>query len=206
MRLGPVIPVIVIEDADRAVPLARALVAGGVRVLEVTLRTPAGLSAICSIAREVPRAVVGVGTVTLAEEFAMARKAGAQFAVSPGFTPALLEAARDTGLPWLPGVMTPSDVIAARAAGLRQLKLFPAQQAGGLSMLKALYGPFPDVLFCPTGGITPDTAPEFLALPNVPCVGGSWLTPAAAVASGDWDAITTLATQASSLQQKDYQS
>ena len=206
MRLGPVIPVIVIEDADRAVPLARALVAGGVRVLEVTLRTPAGLSAICSIAREVPQAVVGVGTVTLAEEFAMARKAGAQFAVSPGFTPALLEAARDTGLPWLPGVMTPSDVIAARAAGLSHLKLFPAQQAGGLSMLKALYGPFPDVLFCPTGGITPDTAPEFLALPNVPCVGGSWLTPAAAVASGDWDAITTLARQASSLQQKDYQS
>ena len=199
MRLGPVIPVIVIEDADRAVPLARALVAGGVRVLEVTLRTPAALSAIRAIAREVPEAVVGVGTLTHADEFAAALEAGAQFAVSPGLTPALVKAARTTGLRWLPGVMTPSDVIAARAAGLRQLKLFPAQQAGGLGMLKALYGPFPDVLFCPTGGITPDTAPEFLALPNVPCVGGSWLTPGAAVASGDWNAITALATHASSL-------
>jgi len=199
MRLGPVIPVIVIEDADRAVPLARALVAGGVRVLEVTLRTPAALSAIRAIAREVPEAVVGVGTLTHADEFAAALEAGAQFAVSPGLTPALVEAARTTGLRWLPGVMTPSDVIAARAAGLRQLKLFPAQQAGGLGMLKALYGPFPDVLFCPTGGVTPDTAPEFLALPNVPCVGGSWLTPGAAVASGDWKAITALATHASSL-------
>jgi len=149
MRLGPVIPVIVIEDADRAVPLARALVAGGVRVLEVTLRTPAALSAIRAIAREVPEAVVGVGTLTHADEFAAALEAGAQFAVSPGLTPALVEAARTTGLRWLPGVMTPSDVIAARAAGLRQLKLFPAQQAGGLGMLKALYGSFPDVLFCP---------------------------------------------------------
>ena len=199
MRLGPVIPVIVIEDADRAVPLARALVAGGVRVLEVTLRTPAALSAIRAIAREVPEAVVGVGTLTHADEFAAALEAGAQFAVSPGLTPALVKGARTTGLRWLPGVMTPSDVIAARAAGLCQLKLFPAQQAGGLGMLKALYGPFPDVLFCPTGGITPDTAPEFLALPNVPCVGGSWLTPGAAVASGDWKAITALATHASSL-------
>ena len=199
MRLGPVIPVIVIEDADHAVPLARALVAGGVRVLEVTLRTPAGLPAIRAIAREVPQASVGVGTLTHADEFAAARDAGAQFAVSPGLTPALVDAARTTGLPWLPGVMTPSDVIAARAAGLRQLKLFPAEQAGGVGMLKALYGPFPDVLFCPTGGVTPNTAPRFLELPNVPCVGGSWLTPAAAVASGDWDAITALARHASSL-------
>jgi len=197
--LGPVIPVIVIEDAEHAVPLARALVAGGVRVLEVTLRTPAGLPAIRAIAREVPEAIVGVGTLTQPDEFSAARDAGAQFAVSPGLTPALVDAARATGLPWLPGVMTPSDVIAARAAGLRQLKLFPAEQAGGLGMLKALHGPFPDVLFCPTGGVTPNTAPQFLALPNVPCVGGSWLTPPAAVAAGDWNAITALAKQASSL-------
>jgi 2-dehydro-3-deoxyphosphogluconate aldolase/(4S)-4-hydroxy-2-oxoglutarate aldolase len=197
--LGPVIPVIVVEDAEHAVPLARALVAGGVRVLEVTLRTPAGLPAIRAIAREVPEAIVGVGTLTQPDEFSAARDAGAQFAVSPGLTPALVDAARATGLPWLPGVMTPSDVIAARAAGLRQLKLFPAEQAGGLGMLKALHGPFPDVLFCPTGGVTPNTAPQFLALPNVPCVGGSWLTPPAAVAAGDWNAITALAKQASSL-------
>ena len=197
--LGPVIPVIVVEDVEHAVPLARALVAGGVRVLEVTLRTPAGLPAIRAIAREVPEAIVGVGTLTDADEFAAARDAGAQFAVSPGLTPALVDAARASGLPWLPGVMTPSDVIAARAAGLRQLKLFPAEQAGGLGMLKALHGPFPDVLFCPTGGVTPNTAPQFLALPNVPCVGGSWLTPPAAVAAGDWNAITALAKQASSL-------
>jgi len=197
--LGPVIPVFVIQDVERAVPLARALVAGGVRVLEVTLRTPAGLPAIRAIAREVPEAIVGVGTLTDADEFAAARDAGAQFAVSPGLTPALVDAARASGLPWLPGVMTPSDVIAARAAGLRQLKLFPAEQAGGLGMLKALHGPFPDVLFCPTGGVTPNTAPQFLALPNVPCVGGSWLTPPAAVAAGDWNAITALAKQASSL-------
>ena len=197
--LGPVIPVIVIQDVERAVPLARALVAGGVRVLEVTLRTPAGLPAIRAIAREVPEAIVGVGTLTQPDEFSSARDAGAQFAVSPGLTPALVDAARASGLPWLPGVMTPSDVIAARAAGLRQLKLFPAEQAGGLGMLKALHGPFPDVLFCPTGGVTPNTAPQFLALPNVPCVGGSWLTPPAAVAAGDWNAITALAKQASSL-------
>ena len=142
---------------------------------------------------------MGVGTLTQPDEFSSAREAGAQFAVSPGLTPALVDAARASGLPWLPGVMTPSDVIAARAAGLRQLKLFPAEQAGGLGMLKALHGPFPDVLFCPTGGVTPNTAPQFLALPNVPCVGGSWLTPPAAVAAGDWNAITALAKQASSL-------
>src|SRR5205807_1200422 len=146
MRLGPVIPVIVLEDADRAVPLARALVSGGVRVLEVTLRTPAGLPSIRAIARDVPEAIVGVGTLTQADEFAAARDAGACFAVSPGFSPMLVEAARTSELPWLPGVMTPSDVLAARAAGLCQLKLFPAQPAGGIGMLKALHGPFPEVV------------------------------------------------------------
>jgi 2-dehydro-3-deoxyphosphogluconate aldolase / (4S)-4-hydroxy-2-oxoglutarate aldolase len=199
MSLGPVIPVIVLEDAGEAVPLARALVSGGVRVLEVTLRTPAGLPSIRAIARDVPEAIVGVGTLTQADEFAAAREAGARFAVSPGFSQILVDAARTSGLPWLPGVMTPSDVLAARAAGLRQLKLFPAQPAGGIAMLKALHGPFPEVVFCPTGGITPDTAPAFLALPNVACVGGSWLTPAAALAASDWDTITRLARQASAL-------
>lgn len=199
MRLGPVIPVIVLEDARQAVPLARALVAGGVRVLEVTLRTAAGLPSIRAIARDVPEAIVGVGTLTQPDEFAAAREAGARFAVSPGLSPALVSAASTSGLPWLPGVMTPSDVLVARAAGLYQLKLFPAQQAGGLNMLKALYGPFPEVVFCPTGGITPGTAPDFLALPNVACVGGSWLTPKEAVAAGDWNTITRLASQAATL-------
>jgi 2-dehydro-3-deoxyphosphogluconate aldolase/(4S)-4-hydroxy-2-oxoglutarate aldolase len=200
MRTGPVIPVIVIERLEHAVPLARALVTGGVRVLEVTLRTAAGLDAIAAIAKEVEGAIVGVGTITAPEDFARARAAGARFGVSPGLTPALVEAQRASGLPWLPGVMTPSDVIAARAAGLSQLKLFPAQQAGGLEMLKALRGPFPDVVFCPTGGVTPATAPTFLALPNVACVGGSWLTPADAVAAGDWSRIEALARAAAALQ------
>jgi 2-dehydro-3-deoxyphosphogluconate aldolase/(4S)-4-hydroxy-2-oxoglutarate aldolase len=181
------------------VPLARALVAGGVRVLEVTLRTAAGLPSIRAIAQSVPEAIVGVGTLTQPDEFAAAREAGARFAVSPGLSPALVSAASTSGLPWLPGVMTPSDVLVARAAGLYQLKLFPAQQAGGLNMLKALYGPFPEVVFCPTGGITPGTAPDFLALPNVACVGGSWLTPKEALAAGDWTTITRLASQAASL-------
>ena len=202
MRVGPVIPVIVIEDLARAVPLARALVAGGVRVLEVTLRTPAALAAIRAIAGEVPEAIVGVGTLTRPEDFTEARDAGARFGVSPGLTPALIEAAWESGLPLLPGVMTPSDVIAARLAGFRELKLFPARQAGGIGMLQALAGPFPDVTFCPTGGITAETAPEFLVLPNVACVGGSWLTPRDALAAGDWEAITALARQAAALNRR----
>ena len=195
MRVGPVIPVIVIDNLAQAVPLAKALVAGGVRVLEVTLRTPVALAAIRVIAREVPEAIVGVGTLTRPEEFTEARDAGACFGVSPGLTPVLIAAARDSGLPLLPGVMTPSDVIAARLAGFRELKLFPAQQAGGIGMLQALAGPFPDVTFCPTGGITAETAPDYLALPNVACVGGSWLTPKAALAAGDWEAVTALVRQ-----------
>jgi len=199
MRVGPVIPVIVIDDVAHAVPLARALVDGGVRVLEVTLRTAAGLDAIRRIARDVPEAIVGVGTITAPADFAAALDAGARFGVSPGLTPALIEAARTSGLPLLPGVMTPSDVIAARAAGFRQLKLFPAQQAGGIGMLNALHGPFPDVMFCPTGGVSEDTAPQFLALPNVACVGGSWLTPKAAVQAGNWAQLTQLARRATAL-------
>ncbi|HOW77217.1 MAG TPA: bifunctional 4-hydroxy-2-oxoglutarate aldolase/2-dehydro-3-deoxy-phosphogluconate aldolase [Candidatus Competibacteraceae bacterium] len=199
MRTGPVIPVIVIEELAQAVPLAKALVAGGVRVLEVTLRTAPALEAIRLIAREVPDAIVGVGTLTRPQDFKDALDAGAKFGVSPGLTPAMIQAAHETGLPLLPGVMTPSDVIAARLAGFSELKLFPAQQAGGIGMLKALGGPFPDVTFCPTGGVSVENAPDFLALPNVACVGGSWLAPKAALVAGDWDRITALAKEASAL-------
>ena len=199
MRTGPVIPVIVIDRLQDAVPLARALVAGGVRVLELTLRTPVALQAIEAIVREVEGAIVGVGTITRAEDFDAALKAGARFGVSPGLTPALVAAAKDSALPLLPGVMTPSDVIAARAAGFTELKLFPAQQAGGIGMLKAMGGPFPDVSFCPTGGIAAATAADFLALPNVACVGGSWLTPQDAIAAGDWGRITALARETAGL-------
>lgn len=200
MRTGPVIPVIVIDKLEDAVPLARALVAGGIRVLEVTLRTPMALKAIEAIANEVEGAITGVGTITRAEDFDAALKAGALFGVSPGLTPELIAAARASALPLLPGVMTPSDVIAARTAGFTELKLFPAQQAGGVGMLKALSGPFPDLSFCPTGGIGATTAPDFLALPNVACVGGSWLTPAGALAARDWGRITTLARETAQLQ------
>lgn len=199
MRIGPVIPVIVIEELAHAVPLARALLAGGVRVLEITLRSAVALDAIRAVAREVPEAMVGAGTLTRPQDFADAQAAGARFAVSPGLTPELIQAARETHLPLLPGVMTPSDIIAARLVGFGALKLFPAQQAGGVGMLKALYGPFPDVVFCPTGGVSPDNAPDFLALANVACVGGSWLTPQAAISTGDWGRITALAQEASAL-------
>jgi 2-dehydro-3-deoxyphosphogluconate aldolase/(4S)-4-hydroxy-2-oxoglutarate aldolase len=199
MRVGNVIPVIVIDELAQAVPLAKALVAGGVRVLEVTLRTSVALESIRAIAREVEGAIVGVGTISRPEDFQQALDAGAQFGVSPGLTPALIEAAQRSELPLLPGVMTPSDVIAARAAGFTELKLFPAQQAGGIGMLKALGGPFPELTFCPTGGISAATAPEFLALPNVACVGGSWLTPKEAVVAGDWQRITELARQTAAL-------
>jgi 2-dehydro-3-deoxyphosphogluconate aldolase/(4S)-4-hydroxy-2-oxoglutarate aldolase len=201
MRIGPVIPVIVIDDLAHAVPLARALVTGGVRVLEVTLRTRVALDAILAITREVDDAIVGVGTISRAEHFQQAVDAGARFGVSPGLTDELIDAAQATRLPLLPGVMTPSDVIAARAAGFFAMKLFPAQQAGGIGMLKALSGPFPDVTFCPTGGVTAASAPAFLALPNVGCVGGSWLTPPAAVKGGEWGTITALAREASRLRE-----
>ena len=199
MRVGPVIPVIVIDELAHAVPLARALVAGGVRVLEVTLRTPAALDAIRAITQEVNDAIVGVGTISRAEHFQQAIDAGARFGISPGLTAELIDAARGSKLPLLPGVMTPSDVIAARAAGFFALKLFPARQAGGIGMLKALSGPFPDVTFCPTGGVTAANAPAYLALPNVGCVGGSWLTPQAAVKAGEWGEISALACEASRL-------
>lgn len=199
MRASPVIPVIAIDDINHAVPLARALVAGGIRVLEVTLRTVHGLPAIRAIVEQVPEAIVGVGTLTQPSEFAEARAAGAVFGVSPGLTPALIEAARSSGLPLLPGVMSPSEVMAAREAGFHQLKLFPAVPAGGVGMLNAIAGPLPDVTFCPTGGISQETAPQFLACKNVACVGGSWLTPKNALQAGDWAQITALAAAASQL-------
>jgi len=197
MQDASVIPVIVLNDVAHAVPMAKALVAGGIRMLEITLRTPQALDSMRAIAAEVPEAVVGAGTIRSVADAKAALAAGARFGVSPGYTTSIGKACQDIGLPLLPGVMTPSDVIAARLAGFREMKLFPAQQAGGIGMLKALAGPFPDVTFCPTGGITAETAPEFLALPNVACVGGSWLTPKAALAAGHWQAITALAGRAS---------
>jgi 2-dehydro-3-deoxyphosphogluconate aldolase / (4S)-4-hydroxy-2-oxoglutarate aldolase len=196
---GPVIPVIVLERVEHAVPLARALVAGGVRVLEVTLRTPAALACIEAIARDVPDAVLGAGTLRSAADVRAAKDAGCVFGVSPGYTAEIGAACREAGLPLLPGVATASEVMAANADGLTFLKFFPATQAGGIPMLKALAGPFPDVAFCPTGGITPETAPQFLALPNVKVCGGSWLTPGEAVNAGDWARITALARAASAL-------
>ena len=196
---GPVIPVIVLHRVADAVPMARALVAGGVRVLEVTLRTPVGLACIEAIARAVPEAVVGAGTVRTAADARAAKDAGSLFVVSPGYTAAVGAACREAGLPLLPGVATASEVMAAMADGLQFLKFFPATAAGGIPMLKALAGPFPDISFCPTGGITVDTAPQFLALPNVWVCGGSWLTPQDAVDQGDWARITQLARAAAAL-------
>ena len=197
--LVPVIPILTVTELEHAVPLARALVAGGLRVLEVTLRTPVALAAIEAMRKAVPDAVVGAGTLTRAVDFAGADRAGAQFGVTPGLTPELAAASRGARFPVLPGVMTPTELITARAAGFNVLKLFPAQQAGGLGMLQALGAPFPDVLFCPTGGITRATAPEYLALSNVVCVGGSWFAPKAMLAAGDWIGIEALARDAAAL-------
>lgn len=196
---GPVIPVIVINRLDDAVPMARALVQGGVRVLEVTLRTSIALQCMERIARDVPEAILGAGTVRSAADAQAAKDAGCTFAVSPGYTSAIGQACRDIGLPLLPGTATGSEVMQANADGYFFLKFFPAMQAGGLAMLKALAGPFTDVVFCPTGGITLASAPEFLALPNVKVCGGSWLTPADAVAAQDWARVTQLAREASAL-------
>ncbi|MFZ9299288.1 MAG: bifunctional 4-hydroxy-2-oxoglutarate aldolase/2-dehydro-3-deoxy-phosphogluconate aldolase [Hylemonella sp.] len=196
MQDAPVIPVIVLHDAAQAVPLAQALLAGGIRMLEITLRTPQALACMSAIAKEVPQVVVGAGTVRNPADVLAARKAGARFLVSPGFTPALAQAALQAGLPWLPGVSTASEIMAAMDAGLRALKFFPALQAGGVAMLKAWSGPFPEACFCPTGGVSAANAREFLALPNVVCVGGSWLVPAEALARKDWRTITQLAAEA----------
>lgn len=191
-----VVPVIVITDVAQAVPMAHALLAGGVDVMEITLRHAAGLPAIEAVARQVPAMHVGAGTVTRAHEMVQARDAGARFALSPGMSDALVQAALDCDLPFIPGVMTPSEVMRAREHGFGLLKLFPAAQAGSVAMLKALAGPLPDMSFCPTGGVSLANLAEYLQQPNVAMVGGSWLTPAQAVAQGRWQAITRLAEQA----------
>jgi 2-dehydro-3-deoxyphosphogluconate aldolase/(4S)-4-hydroxy-2-oxoglutarate aldolase len=199
MRDAPVIPVIVLDEVAQAVPLARALVEGGIRMLEVTLRTPVALQCIEAIAAQVPEAVAGAGTVRSREDARAAAAAGARFAVSPGYTHAVGAACREFGLPLLPGVATGSEILLAQEDGYTELKFFPAMQAGGVPMLKAFGGPFHDVRFCPTGGVTAANARDFLALSNVVCVGGSWLTPADAVKAGDWARITKLAREASDL-------
>ncbi len=196
---APVIPVIVLSDLAHAVPLARALVAGGIRMLEVTLRTPVALACIERIANEVPQALVGAGTVRSAADAQAAAMAGARFAVSPGYTHRVGKACHDLGLPLLPGVATGSEILAAQEDGYFALKFFPALQSGGSALLKAWQGPFGDVKFCPTGGVTPANAPELLALANVLCVGGSWLTPPDALAQDDWARITRLAREACGL-------
>ena len=199
MQDAPVIPVIVLHDVAHAVPMARALVAGGIRMLEVTLRTPQALACMEAIAKEVPEAVVGAGTVRSAADALAAANAGAKFAVSPGYTSAVGQACRDHGLSLLPGVATGSEIMMAQEDGYTELKFFPAMQAGGPAMLKAWSGPFFDVRFCPTGGVTPQNAKEFLSLSNVACIGGSWLVPADALARGDWARVEALAREASQL-------
>jgi 2-dehydro-3-deoxyphosphogluconate aldolase/(4S)-4-hydroxy-2-oxoglutarate aldolase len=199
MQDAPVIPVIVLNDLAHAVPMARALVAGGIRVLEVTLRTPQGLASIEAIAHAVPEAIVGAGTVRGAADARAAAAAGARFAVSPGYTSPLGQACRDLQLPLLPGVATGSEIMAAQDDGFDALKFFPAVQAGGAALLKAWQGPFGEVRFCPTGGISPGNAADFLALANVVCVGGSWLVPGDALQQGDWARITALAREAKAL-------
>ncbi len=199
MQDAPVIPVIVLNDVAHAVPMARALVAGGIRMLEVTLRTKQALACMAAIAREVPEAVLGAGTVRSAADARAAADAGARFAVSPGYTSAVGQACRDLGLSLLPGVATGSEIMMCQEDGLTELKFFPAMQAGGVAMLKAWSGPFTDIRFCPTGGVTPGNAAELLALPNVVCVGGSWLVPGDALAKGDWARITQLAREATTL-------
>jgi 2-dehydro-3-deoxyphosphogluconate aldolase / (4S)-4-hydroxy-2-oxoglutarate aldolase len=199
MRLAPVIPVVIIDDAKHAVPMARALVAGGTPAIEVTLRTPAALDAIRAIANEVEGAVVGVGTVLTPKDFHAAEQAGARFAVSPGVSPNLLAAADNSALPLLPGAATASEVMALLERGYRFLKFFPAVPAGGAKLLGAWASPLPQLRFCPTGGISLLSAPDFLALPNVLCVGGSWLTPNDKLKSGDWNGIEQLAREAALL-------
>ena len=199
LDIAPVIPVVVIDDADTAVPVAKALRAGGVGIIEVTLRTGAALDAVRRIAAEVPDITVGAGTVTTPAQLEQARSAGADFVVSPGCTARLADAMIASGLPCLPGATTVSEMLDLLDRGFTEMKFFPAAAAGGLAYLKSLAGPLPAVRFCPTGGITVETAPDYLALTNVGCVGGSWLTPATAIAAGDWPAVERLAGQAAAL-------
>ncbi|HTY95241.1 MAG TPA: bifunctional 4-hydroxy-2-oxoglutarate aldolase/2-dehydro-3-deoxy-phosphogluconate aldolase [Steroidobacteraceae bacterium] len=199
LALAPVIPVLTVEKLEHAAPLARALYAGGLTVLEITLRTPVALAVIEAMRVAVPDAVVGAGTLVKPEDFVSAAGVGAQFAVTPGLTPQLAEAASRVSYPLLPGIVTPGEILQALQFGYDTLKFFPAQQAGGVPMLQAFAGPFANVAFCPTGGITRDSAPSFLKLRNVLCVGGSWVAPAAMVNGGDWAGIEALARDAAAL-------
>jgi 2-dehydro-3-deoxyphosphogluconate aldolase / (4S)-4-hydroxy-2-oxoglutarate aldolase len=199
LSLVPVVPVVVLDDLDHAVPVARALVAGGLPVIELTLRTPVALDAIAAIAAEVPEILVGAGTITSPELVSRAVKAGAQFLVSPGTTPGLLREMAWAGVPFLPGTATVSEAMAVLEAGCSEMKFFPAEASGGAAYLKSLASPLPAARFCPTGGITAASAPSYLSLPNVGCVGGSWLTPADALAAGDWDRVAALAREAAAL-------
>ncbi|MGW1952095.1 bifunctional 4-hydroxy-2-oxoglutarate aldolase/2-dehydro-3-deoxy-phosphogluconate aldolase [Streptomyces sp. NPDC001920] len=200
LDLAPVVPVVVVDAPCDAVPLARALVAGGLTAIEVTLRTPHALEAIRAVADAVPDAVVGAGTVITPEQVGRAVSAGARFLVSPGWTDVLLDAMRGSGVPYLPGVSTTSEVVALLERGVREMKFFPAEPAGGTAYLRSLYGPLPQARFCPTGGIGPASAPDYLALPNVGCVGGSWMAPADAVAARDWGRVEALAREAACLE------
>jgi 2-dehydro-3-deoxyphosphogluconate aldolase/(4S)-4-hydroxy-2-oxoglutarate aldolase len=193
LNAGPVMPVMVIQDIDDAVPLAKALVAGGIRVLEITLRTPIALAAINRIRNEVKDAIVGVGTVANPDQLLAAEEAGAVFAISPGLTPALLEAAKTSNIALIPGIATLSELMMGMDIGLDYFKFFPAEAAGGIPMLKAIAGPFPNITFCPTGGISPDNYRAYLKLQNVACVGGSWLAPQQVVNEKNWDKVTELA-------------
>jgi len=199
LDIVPVLPVVVLDRREDAVPVARALVAGGLPAIELTLRTPVALDAIRAISDEVPEILVGAGTVVTPGQAKQALDAGARFLVSPGSTSALVSAMTDTGLPFLPGTSTVSEVLAALELGLTELKFFPAEASGGTAYLRAISSPVPAARFCPTGGITPASAPDYLALPNVGCVGGSWLAPPDVVRRGDWAAITELATRAATL-------
>jgi len=196
LAMSPVIPVMVIKNLEKAVPLARALVAGGVKVLEITLRTAAAVDAIAAISREVPDAVVGAGTVTTPEDLNTVLGAGAVFAISPGLTPDLLETANRGSIALIPGISTISELMIGLSKGYSHFKFFPAEAAGGIKMLKAIAGPFPKVTFCPTGGISPDNYRDYLALANVACVGGSWIVPGEAIEKEDWERITGLAREA----------
>ena len=199
LRAQPVVPVLIVDDAKSAVPLARALVAGGLRAIEITMRTPAALDAVKAVAAEVEGANVGAGTILSAKDFDAAVKAGSTFIVSPGATRGVLEAAKGSGVPLLPGAATASEVMALREEGLEVMKFFPAEQAGGAAYLKALSSPLAGTLFCPTGGISLKNAKDYLSLPNVVCVGGSWVAPKELVAAGDWAGITRLASEAAAL-------
>jgi len=202
VNLAPVIPIITIDDPATAVPLARALVAGGLPVLEVTLRTEAAVAAAHAMIAEVPEAVIGLGTVVRRDHISAAQDIGARFIVSPGFSAEIADLARQSSLPFLPGVMTPSELMAAMAVGHNVLKFFPAEPAGGTETLRALHGPFPEAAFCPTGGIDAAKAPSYLELPNVVAVGGSWVAPRTAVIAKDWQKITALARAARALKKR----